>query len=38
MINAVGSVSFMIKVEIVDDAGKVLDFAPIYFVLIDTRQ
>ena len=33
-----GSLSFMLKIEIVDKTGQVLNSVPLYFVLIDTRQ
>lgn len=32
-----GSLSLMLRVEIVDTNGKIVDFVPLYFVLIDTR-
>ena len=33
-----GSMSFMLKIEILDQTGQVLNSVPLYFVLIDTRQ
>lgn len=34
----IGSLSLMLRVEIVDLNGKVVNYAPIYFVLVDARQ
>ncbi len=33
-----GSLSLMIKIEILDQTGQVLNSVPLYFVLVDTRQ
>lgn len=38
MSTQVGSLSLMLRVEIVDSSGKVLDKVSLYFVLIDTRE
>ena len=38
MYQEIGSISLMLSVEIVDANGKVVDFVPLYFVLVDTRQ
>lgn len=38
MTNKIGSLSLMLKIELIDPNGKTVDSVPLYFVLIDTRQ
>ena len=38
MSQTVGSLSLMLRIEVLDTNGKVVEFVPLYFVLIDTRQ
>ena len=38
MVQNKGSLSLMLKIEILDQTGQVLNSVPLYFVLIDTRQ
>ncbi len=38
MQNSTGSLSMMLKVEILDTNGKAVESVPLYFVIIDTRQ
>ena len=34
----IGSLSLMIRIEVVDTSGRVVDYVPLYVILIDTRQ
>ena len=34
----IGSLSFRLNIEIVDEAGTVIESVPLHFVLIDARQ
>ena len=38
MSQTVGSLSLMLRIEVLDTNGKVVEFIPLYFVLIDDRQ
>ena len=38
MNQTIGSLSLMLKVEIVDSTGMVVESVPLYFILVDTRQ
>ena len=38
MLQTAGSINLMMSIEVVDSTGKVLASAPLYFILIDTRQ
>ena len=38
MSQTVGSLSLMLRIEVLDANGKTVEFVPLYFVLIDDRQ